>query len=152
MAITVFLLTIFQCCFQQDFSTVYYIISGRFELSWTETGSFAAATVKKNTSNSRRIWDVNTYKHVLSFSLLLTLLCVALSHSPYALWWMLLSPTIRCTMNMQCDPLSIPVEKLCLLSALPPPQGGQRSEVMLQLLLEAGTDSVPCLTALTAGL
>lgn len=55
MAITVFLLTIFQCCFQQDFSTVYYIISGRFELSWTETGSFAAATVKKNTSNSRRI-------------------------------------------------------------------------------------------------
>lgn len=40
----------------------------------------------------------------------------------------------------------------CALSALLPPQGGQRSEVKLQPLLGAGTDSVPCLTALTAEL
>lgn len=34
-----------------------------------------------------------------------------------------------CTMNMQCDPLSIPVGTLCLISALLPTRGGWRSEI-----------------------
>lgn len=34
-------------------------------------------------------------------------------------------------MNMRCDPLLIHVGKLCPISALPPPQGGQGSDVGL---------------------
>ena len=78
-------------------------------------------------------------KHLQTYSLSLFLsLCVlspplsttlTLSLSVCALWWMLLSPALRTTMNMQCDPLSIPVGGN---SASSPPQGGRRSEFGLR--------------------
>lgn len=89
---------------------------------------------KKNTLNSRRILDVNTYKHSLSlFDCVLLSLPLSPSLSLYALWWMLLSPALCCTMNMRCDPPLIPVGEFCLVSALPPPHEGSEVRGRAQL-------------------
>lgn len=74
-----------------------------------------------------------TCKHLQTFSLCLVL-SSSLYHSSSPSLRMLyggcfLSLTLGYTMNMWCDPLLIPVGKLSLISALPPPHGGQGSEV-----------------------